>query len=403
MPLSLGLYFFYIPLTINNKRCIMLDFIKKYSKWASWFILGAALIAVYKTFDSFEALLKAFGTLFDAVKPFIIAFVIAYLLNIPVKRLNTFINKKIRVTFLNKHSNAFSIAAVYIIFLIGVAVILSTLLPALYKNILDMYNNLPYFVDTISGFINNIELLDKLGVQAKVTDIYSVLGGIINPNAIGKYAQGLMSFTSGLLDIFIALIASIYMLIDKDRILAGIYRVISTFIKDNRLKGFFERSSKINTIFTQYIYSRLICCTVMAVVCSLVLALMGERYALLLGIFIGFMDMIPYFGSIISWFVSAVVMAISGGVWHAVWCSAIMLIMQQIDGNVLAPKIMGDRLEIRPLAVIVAVSVGGSLFGFVGMLISVPVVAILRLTASEFLESREKAAKVSDNNKKTTV
>ena len=381
----------------------MLDFIKKYSKWASWFILGAALIAVYKTFDSFEALLKAFGTLFDAVKPFIIAFVIAYLLNIPVKRLNTFINKKIRVTFLNKHSNAFSIAAVYIIFLIGVAVILSTLLPALYKNILDMYNNLPYFVDTISGFINNIELLDKLGVQAKVTDIYSVLGGIINPNAIGKYAQGLMSFTSGLLDIFIALIASIYMLIDKDRILAGIYRVISTFIKDNRLKGFFERSSKINTIFTQYIYSRLICCTVMAVVCSLVLALMGERYALLLGIFIGFMDMIPYFGSIISWFVSAVVMAISGGVWHAVWCSAIMLIMQQIDGNVLAPKIMGDRLEIRPLAVIVAVSVGGSLFGFVGMLISVPVVAILRLTASEFLESREKAAKVSDNNKKTTV
>jgi predicted PurR-regulated permease PerM len=381
----------------------MLDFIKKYSKWASWFILGAALIAVYKTFDSFEALLKAFGTLFDAVKPFIIAFVIAYLLNIPVKRLNTFINEKIRVTFLNKHSNAFSIAAVYIIFLIGVAVILSTLLPALYKNILDMYNNLPYFVDTISGFINNIELLDKLGVQAKVTDIYSVLGGIINPNAIGKYAQGLMSFTSGLLDIFIALIASIYMLIDKDRILAGIYRVISTFIKDNRLKGFFERSSKINTIFTQYIYSRLICCTVMAVVCSLVLALMGERYALLLGIFIGFMDMIPYFGSIISWFVSAVVMAISGGVWHAVWCSAIMLIMQQIDGNVLAPKIMGDRLEIRPLAVIVAVSVGGSLFGFVGMLISVPVVAILRLTASEFLESREKAAKVSDNNKKTTV
>ena len=100
------------------------------------------------------------------------------------------------------------------------------------------------------------------------------------------------------------------------------------------------------------------------------------------------MDLIPYFGSIISWVVGLVIMLISGGFSHAIWCSLMVLILQQIDGNVIAPKLTSDRLEVRPLAVIIAVSVGGSLFGFVGMLISVPVVAILKAILSEILDSK---------------
>ena len=78
---------------------------------------------------------------------------------------------------------------------------------------------------------------------------------------------------------------------------------------------------------------------------------------------------------------------------HSVWCSILMLVMQQIDGNVIAPRVMGDRLEIRPLTIIVAVSVGGTLFGFVGMIISVPVVAVLKLIFADYLQVREKAAR----------
>ena len=81
-------------------------------------------------------------------------------------------------------------------------------------------------------------------------------------------------------------------------------------------------------------------------------------------------------------------MTISGGLSHGIWCSAMMLVMQQIDGNIISPKLTGERLEIRPLAIIIAVSVGGSLFGFVGMLISVPVVAILRAIISELLDTK---------------
>ena len=367
----------------------MFEIFKKYSKWATLFVLGVALIAVYKTFDSFDVLISGIKYVFGAIEPFIIAFVIAYLLNIPVKKLDWLISKKPNFKRLNKYKRAISISLVNIVFIAVVVIVLSLILPALYRNVLDMYSNLPAFVGEISAFINNIELLEKIGFQPSSMDISSMLYDIVNPNAIGKYAQGLMSFTSGMLDVFIALIASVYMLIEKDRIIYQSSRLIRLFVKSDKAEGFLARCSRVIGIFTQYIYSRLICCVVMAVVCSIILAIMGERYALLIGMFIGFMDLIPYFGSIISWVVGAIVMTISGGLWHSVWCSLIILVMQQLDGNVLAPKVMGDRLEISPLAIIIAVSVGGSLFGFVGMVISVPIVAIIRLIFSEIIEAKE--------------
>ena len=91
------------------------------------------------------------------------------------------------------------------------------------------------------------------------------------------------------------------------------------------------------------------CSVIMAVVCSIVLMIMNVKYALILGLFIGAMDMIPYFGSIISFVISLIVTFITGGVWKGVWTGVVLLVLQQIDGNLLGPKIMGNSLEIRPL------------------------------------------------------
>ena len=362
------------------------------------FILGVALIAVYKTFDSFDYFINIFLKILDAAKPFIIAFVIAYLLNIPAKKLTAFISRRAKSEGMKKRANAISIAIIYVLFIIAIVAVLGALLPALYRNIMEMYDNLPQIAGSIVHFLNNVEILEKIGFKADTINVMSMISDVLNVGTIGKYAQGVMSFTSGLLDIFIALIASIYMLLEKDKILIGINKLIGMFTRSNGYIAFMEHCSSINEIFTQYIYARLICCSVMAAVCTFVLFVMGEKYALLLGIFIGFMDMIPYFGSIISWVVSCIVMLISGGVFHAVWCSAILLVLQQLDGNVLAPKIMGTRLEISPLTIIIAVSVGGTLFGFVGMLISVPVVAIMRAVISELLEIRAGALEDADGN-----
>ncbi len=367
----------------------MRDWLKQYSKLAGIFVLGLALIAVYKTFDSFSFLIEKLKVIANAFAPFVTAFVIAYMLNIPCRKLSVLLHCKIKHRFVKKHSYGISIVIVYVLFLLAFAAALWALIPAMAKNVLDIYSNLYVYVESVIKFVEHIEIIEKLNVDLSPERIYKFVSVYFNQEAILRYAQGIITFTSGLLNVFIALIASVYMLLEKDKIIKGIYRLANLFSDKKKIRGFFKHCKSINSIFTQYIYSRLICCVVMGVVCSVILTLMGEKYAILLGVFIGFMDMIPYFGSIISWAVSAVVMAISGGISHSIWCSAVMLIMQQLDGNVLAPKVMGTRLEISPLSIIIAVSVGGTLFGFLGMIISVPIVAIVRAIGIELIDVRE--------------
>lgn len=374
----------------------MFDWLKKHSKWATYFILGTALIAVYKTFDSLSALWSVVRTVFSAIMPFIIAFVIAYMLNIPTRKLKSLLENKVKWKFANKHANGLSVAIVYVIFIAALIWLVGTIVPALLGDFLEIYQNIPQYAQDIVGFANKSEIAQKIGFQPEALDLSTqlskfvedLLSSDIMKNGIKTITSGVWSFASGFMDFFIALIASVYMLLDKERIVKAIYRLASKFNGDGKADAFIKRWSNVNEIFTQYVYSRLTCCVVMAVACTLVLAIMGEKYALLLGIFIGFMDIIPYFGSIISWVVGLLVMVISGGWGHGIWCSVVMLIMQQLDGNVLAPKVTGDRLEIRPLTIIIAVSVGGSLFGFAGMLISVPVVAILRAILTEFIDEK---------------
>ena len=136
-------------------------------------------------------------------------------------------------------------------------------------------------------------------------------------------------------------------------------------------------------------------------VCTLTLSLMKVRYAVILGLFIGAMDMIPYFGSIISVVIAEIVIFITGGIWKTVWTAIVLLILQQLDGNLLAPKIMGISLDMRPLEIIVAVTVGGSLFGFLGMLISVPVAAVIRTIIIDFVSEYEEKKKVREGAEET--
>lgn len=371
----------------------MLKWLREHSKWATNFLLGAALIIVYKTFDSLSALWRGVEFVFSTLEPFILAFIVAYLLNIPVRKLKNFLETKGKHSIVKKYANAISIAFVYVVFIAFAIIIISSIIPAILGDLVDIYDNMPKYAGEIVTFLNSFETVEKLGIKPETLaeQLNVIVESIFSLDIIGytkTLATGIVSFTSSLMNVFIGLIASIYMLIDKDRILKSIKKLANIFNTDGKATAFISYWSRVNEIFTQYIYSRLTCCVVMAVACSVILLIMGEKYALLLGIFIGFMDIIPYFGSIISWVVGLAVMTISGGWAHGLICSAIMLVMQQLDGNVLAPRVTSTRLEIRPLVIIMAVSIGGGLFGFAGMLISVPVVAILRAIGMEFLEEK---------------
>lgn len=377
--------------------------LEKYYGWVIAFVFCVAVIAVYKTFDNFSNITEYIAKIFDAVKPFFIAFAIAYVLNIPARRMQVRMQKS-KNKYLQKHSLGISILTIYVLAIIAVLVVLRMLIPALYKNILDLYNNLPNYITSFQDYLNNYDFAKRLNLSENGFDLFGELNKIftsIDMTQFGKYAQGVFNVTSGLFDIFVAVIASIYMLIDKQRLQSGIYRIMGIFLNEKRANSLKGHAKRINDIFTNYLYSRLMCSVIMAIVCSITLMIMNVKYALVLGIFIGAMDMIPYFGSIISVIISVIVTFVTGGLWKGIWTGVVLLVLQQIDGNLLGPRIMSNSLEIRPLWIIFAVTVGGALFGFAGMLFSVPILAIIRAILSDYfsvIEKKKKKAEVKGEN-----
>lgn len=372
---------------------------EKYYRWLAAFLFCVAVIAVYKTFDNLSHVLSGIGTVLSAFSPFVAGFVIAYLLNIPAKKIEKLL-QRVKKQGISKRAWGISILIVYLLAIAIVVIVLGALLPALYRNILDLYNNLPSYASLIEKRLNDFEIVKRFDIfgenGADLPDIVNNIFKSIDMTQFGKYAQGVFSMTSGVLNSFIAIIASVYMLLSKEKLTNGFLRLLKAIFKPETVTSMVVHARRINDVFTNYLYSRLICSAVMAVVCGAVLSIMKVKYAVILGLFIGAMDMIPYFGSIIACVVTALVTLITGGFWKMVWTSVVLLVLQQIDGNVLGPKIMGESLEISPLLIVLAVSVGGTLFGFIGMLLSVPVVAIVRAIAMEYLEAYEHKKKTAE-------
>ncbi|MBQ7574510.1 MAG: AI-2E family transporter [Clostridia bacterium] len=364
-----------------------MNFFQKNSKVIVAFVFACAVIFVYKTFDNLGNIFESIGTVLKAFTPFFIGFVIAYILNMPSKKFAG-IFKKSKKAFLNTHSYGIGVACSYVLAIVLVVIAISAVIPALSKNIIEIYNNMPTYVKSIEGYLNDIEVLKTINLVGEDgLDIYSTINSMIakiDISQFGKYAEGVASITSGVLNIFIAIISSIYMLLDKERIVEAVKVFMRTIFKESTANSIIRHAGSINQIFINYIYSRLICCVIIGVASGIALTIIGVKYALLLAIFVGLMDMIPYFGSIISCVVAILVALVTGGLWKAIWSAGVLFVLQQLDGNVLAPKVMGETLEIRPLWIICAVTVGGSLFGFWGMLISVPVVAVIKAIVSEY-------------------
>lgn len=367
-------------------------FSNRHKPWLYIFLLAAAIVVFYKLIDHFDVLITGIKGVVGVMSPFIIGFVIAYLLNQPCNSIAALF-KKTKSEFLQKHSDGFGVLTVYLLIAVLFTVIMRLIIPALYKNLLDLFNNLPMYAKESAKFINDCQ--ERLGIKFINTDTFSFEKAInyfikeVDLSQFGKYAEGLISATSGLVNVFIALIVSIYMCIDKKRLIKSLRRMTSIMFAKSRSESIFDYIGKINDIFSKYIYCKVIEALIVTVLSTIVLSLLRIKYALMLGILIGVMNMIPYFGSIISTVVSILITIFSTGLFPAIWTGIALLVLEQLDGNFIGPRIIGNMLDMRPLWVIFSVTVGGGLFGIIGLLLSVPVMMVIKMIFTDLLNVRE--------------
>ena len=365
---------------------------EKYSNWGIALLFVVIVIAVYKTFDNFYKITEVAGIIFKSLTPFMIGFVIAYILNMPCKKIDSLCRKS-KYRLINNKSRTISIVSVYLLMFFVIFILIRSIVPALYRNCIDLYNNVPMYLEEVMDAFSRWQSRYGISIfeinEANITKAINNLLGKIDVSEFSKYAKGVINITSGVINIFIGIIISVYLLIDKEKIKASAKRILKILLKGEKAEKLTDNIRRVNNIFSKYVFCLLLDAIVMSVFATIVLSVLKVKYALILGGMIGLFNLIPYFGAIFANTLTVIITLITGGVFQAIWVAVGLIVLQQIDGNFIGPKIMGSMLDASPLWIIFAVTLGGGLFGIGGMIISVPVLVTLKMVVTDFLNEKE--------------
>ena len=190
-----------------------------------------------------------------------------------------------------------------------------------------------------------------------------------------------------LVNLIIAIIVSIYMLSDKKPLKNSLKAVVYAFVPTKHITSVTEILKEAYKLFSSFIIGKALDSTIIGCLCFLFMTILQLPYAVLISVIVGITNMIPYFGPFIGAVPGALILLLISPV-KAVIFVILILVLKQFDGLILGPKILGDSTGLKPLWIIVAITIGGSLGGVLGMFLGVPIVAFLRYLANRFLTYR---------------
>ena len=364
---------------------------KGISKWVYWFSLGVALIIAYKCVSDFAGLCNLLSRIISVAMPFFMAIIIAYLFYKPV----SFMEKIIKKNRLLKNKARFiSVLLVYAIAILLIALLINWVIPPVKDSIVDLVNNIPSYIDEAKNFIDaepEDSILKKINVdeiKKKITEIDFM--SLVSTDRLIEYVNTVIGVFSAVFSVFVTIIVSIYILLERGNI-KEFLKKLGKAIFDNqnytRVSKYFRKS---NSILLDFIYCQIIDGILVGILVSIAMSIIGIKYSVLLGMFIGLFNIIPYFGAIIAIAISLLIKLFTGGFEQTLIMAITVIIIQQIDSNIINPKILGDGLKISPILVIFAVTIGGEFFGVLGMFLAVPIIAIIKLLITDFVEIRSK-------------
>ena len=315
------------------------------------------------------------------IMPFIFGLVLAFLINPLVESIQKILN---RLFFRTKHKKACkytSVAVSYAILLGLLTVTIVYIVPQISESVKELTKSLGNGYNYI---IHNTGKLQEKYPFLPMTDITELIEKVV-PQNIFSYGPGMAkiifpyiynlsaSFISGFINIIFAIVISVYIILDKEKIVPFIW---NTF-------------RECNHIFNGFLFGKSVDSLIIGILSLIAMSIIGLPYGLLLSVIVGVTNMIPYFGPIMG-AIPGVIIYLVIEPKYAIIYVIMILILQQFDGLYLGPKILGDLTGIKPLWVIFGITVGGAYFGVLGMFLGVPVVAVIMHIISVIMETKMK-------------
>ncbi len=227
-------------------------------------------------------------------------------------------------------------------------------------------------------------ILDSINISSIVSKISS-----ISTEWIKVLSGSVLNITSWIIKFIIALIISIYLVLRKKRYTQLLHRFIKLYLKPRYQRDLYRVLYKADRYFSKFLVGKIIDSAIIAIICFFGMTLLKLPYAVIISIIVGITNVIPYFGPFIGAVPGAVIILLTSPI-KVIWFLIFIFLLQQFDGYILGPKILGDSIGVSPLWIIIGVVVGGGLMGPLGMIIGVPMFALINSEISYHMDQREK-------------
>ena len=369
-------------------------------KWLWYFSFPAAAVLLFKLYDNFNGALSVFGYLFGILAPFVGGFVLAFLLYGPSHWLEVrFLGLKSEKW--HKWARPTALAITYVAFLGLLSLLVYLLIPLLINSLSDMAESLPGLLSdaeaNMEKWVSPDGPLGKLGLENVVTDVFNGVSAafskLFTPANMLTALKSVGSVASSLINIVIAFVVSIYMLKDREDLLHAVRNFSGLFIRRRPLARMRHYTRRTAHIFYKYVYGALLDALLVGIVVSIGLLIFRVPYAMLLGMLLGMMNLIPYFGAIVGGVLVAFVALLTNGLPIAIGVAVFILVVQQVDSNIVQPRIIGDSIGLRPIYVLLGITFFGGIFGFWGILLGPPLMGVIQMIVRDIYARRKKAAK----------
>ena len=362
-------------------------------RWIYWVSIGVVLILIYKLLDNFTGIGDWVGNLFSVLAPFIEGILIAYILYTPCKKIeNTLIKRKNK--FIKKRARGISILVTYIIVFALIIWFMNVIIPTLVNSISDLIKNVQTYYNSVISDSPNYAITPFIQdniLKPVVEWIQNVdFESFFTIDRIKEYLSSAMGIIKGIVNIFIAVICSVYILAQRTRIVGFLNRLAKAILTKKGYERFNRYFTNGNAIFFRYLSSQMLDGIVVAVITSIAMTIMGVKYSVLLGTLIGISNLIPYFGAIFGVAIAIIITILTGGWEQALIMAIVVIILQQIDANLINPRITSSSLKVSPLLIMFAVTVGGAYFGVLGMFLSAPIFTLIKVIVDDFVNERNK-------------
>ncbi|MCX0374185.1 AI-2E family transporter [Clostridium perfringens] len=354
----------------------------KNNKIKDYILLSTYIILLIFFFINIKDIMNFLYKFLGIIKPFIWGIAIAFILNIPVKLIEKNLGNS---KFFKGMKRSFSITLTFLFFILAITLFILFVIPQLLSSISTLMNSIPEYLSQFEKFlevnaINNSQsqvmmqniINELLNMWKEILKVTSQIVG----TSLGYLLDFTLGITYGVINFFLALILAIYMLASKEILISQLKLIIYAFVSKNKADRIIELGKMCNEMFSKFILGQCTEALVIGVLCFIGMIILKMPYALLISVVIGVTALIPVFGAFLGTIPSAFIILIIDPI-KALWFIIFIIVLQQLEGNLIYPRVVGSSIGLSALWVMFAMIVGGSLFGIIGMLIGIPIFGVV--------------------------